>query len=92
MVAEAMALGVPIVAYDVDAIREICGVGGAPLLKTGSVGGSTKHLVSLIHSKVVPGEMGETATLRTWKMLTVEEVVQAYSRIIENIAFETQAK
>lgn len=87
-VVEAMALGTPIVAYDIDAIREVCGPDCARVVATGAVEKLAEALLSLLRSKEEREELARKGKRRAWEMFSVEKSVEAYRRLIEEVACE----
>jgi glycosyltransferase involved in cell wall biosynthesis len=84
-VVEAMALGVPVVAFDIPAVREVVADTGC-LVPAGDAGAMAAAISKVIENPDVASELGTRGTARFERFFTIEMVADAMAQLYREVA------
>ncbi|AFA72198.1 putative glycosyl transferase, group 1 [Gordonia polyisoprenivorans VH2] len=90
-VLESMASGVPVIAPDVDGLREVLGDGGGELIAPGDIDGFADSLDKFLHDKVFREEHGRRAQKIISDEFSLQTMMADYDEVLRSMTERTMA-
>lgn len=84
-VLESLAAGRPVVATDVDGVREVLGAGGGRLVTPGDVGSVASALAEMLYGDTARKEAAEIGLSTIENLYNPEEMMKSYGRVVGHV-------